>query len=69
MARYLDEIGYDAYDVGPLAEGWRYQRDEPAYAELYSGDPHGTWPPQQPRRDDEAFLVEQLGNAQRYRDM
>lgn len=69
VAGYLDEIGYDAYDVGPLAEGWRYQRDEPAYAELYSDDPHGTWPPQQPRRVDQAFLVEQLGKAKRYRDM
>ncbi|HEY0951437.1 NADPH-dependent F420 reductase [Nocardioides sp.] len=69
VARYLDDIGYDAYDVGPLAEGWRYQRDEPAYAELYSADASGTWPPQQPRRVDEAFLVEQLGKARRYRDM
>ncbi len=69
VARYLDEVGYDAYDVGALAEGWRYQRDEPAYAELYSADPHGTWPPQQPRRVDEACLVEQLAKARRYRDM
>lgn len=28
----LDTLGYDAYDVGPLAEGWRYQRDTAAYA-------------------------------------
>src|SRR5437763_8423894 len=26
-AGFLDSIGYDAYDVGPLAEGWRFQRD------------------------------------------
>ena len=32
---FLDEIGYDAVDAGPLAEGWRYQRDEPAYGGLY----------------------------------
>ena len=69
VARYLDDIGYDAYDVGPLAEGWRYQRDEPAYAELYSADPPGVWPPTAARRVDEAFLVEQLGKARRYRDM
>ncbi|HYF73160.1 MAG TPA: NADPH-dependent F420 reductase [Nocardioides sp.] len=69
VTAYLDDIGYDAYDVGPLAEGWRYQRDEPAYAELYSADPVGTWPPTAPRRVDEAFLVEQLGRARRYRDM
>ena len=27
----IDEFGYDVVDVGPLAEGWRYQRDTPAY--------------------------------------
>jgi predicted dinucleotide-binding enzyme len=69
VARFVDDIGYDAYDVGPLAEGWRYQRDEPAYGDLYSADPPGTWPPQVPRRVDEAFLVRQLGRAKRYRDM
>jgi len=69
VARFLDEIGYDAYDVGPLSEGWRYQRDEPAYADLYSADPPGTWPPQLSRRVDEAFLVQQLSRAKRYRDM
>ncbi len=26
-----DEIGYDVVDVGPLAEGWRFDRDQPAY--------------------------------------
>jgi len=69
VARFVDDIGYDAYDVGPLAEGWRYQRDEPAYADLYSADPPGTWPPQIPRHVDVAFLVQQLGRAKRYRDM
>ena len=69
VTRFLDEIGYDAHDVGPLSEGWRFQRDEPAYAALYSADPPGTWPPKISRRVDEAFLVEQLGKAKRYRDM
>jgi predicted dinucleotide-binding enzyme len=67
-ARFLDDIGYDAYDAGPLAEGWRYQRDEPAYADLYSADPPGTWPPKIPRRVDVDFLVRQLSRAKRYRD-
>ena len=35
VTELLDELGYDAYDVGPLAEGWRYQRDTAAYAGLY----------------------------------
>jgi len=69
VAALLDDLGYDAHDVGPLSEGWRYQRDEPAYAELYSADPPGTWPPKLSRRVDEAFLVQQLSRARRYRDM
>ena len=27
----LDEFGFDAVDAGPLAEGWRFERDRPAY--------------------------------------
>ena len=69
VGEFLDSLGYDTYDAGPLSEGWRFQRDLPAYAQLYSADPPGTWPPQTHRRVDEAFLVEQLGKAKRYRDM
>ena len=35
VAQFLDSIGYDAYDVGPLAEGWRYQPGTPAYGQPY----------------------------------
>ena len=35
VAQFLDSIGYDAYDVGPLSEGWRYQPDTPAYGQPY----------------------------------
>ena len=45
VAALIDELGFDAYDVGPLAEGWRYQRDTAAYAGLYSASPAGVWPP------------------------
>jgi predicted dinucleotide-binding enzyme len=41
---FLDSLGYDAYDVGPLAEGWRFQRDTAAYVQPYfgpSGDRNG----------------------------
>ncbi|MGD8167678.1 NADPH-dependent F420 reductase [Herbiconiux sp. P16] len=31
VATLLDEFGFDTVDAGPLAEGWRYQRDTPAY--------------------------------------
>ena len=31
----LDRIGYDTVDAGPLAEGWRFQRDTAAYGAPY----------------------------------
>ncbi|GIJ10078.1 NADPH-dependent F420 reductase [Micromonospora andamanensis] len=39
VATFLDRIGYDAVDVGALAEGWRFQPDTPAYGVIYSADP------------------------------
>ncbi|MEU4678039.1 NAD(P)-binding domain-containing protein [Micromonospora sp. NPDC023737] len=36
---FLDQIGYDAVDVGPLAEGRRYEPGTPAYGVIYSADP------------------------------
>ena len=35
----LDEIGYDAVDLGPLSEGWRTQPDTAAYGLMYAVDP------------------------------
>jgi predicted dinucleotide-binding enzyme len=32
---FLDAIGYDAVDVGPLCESWRSERDMPAYGSIY----------------------------------
>lgn len=29
--RLYDEFGFDAVDVGPLSEGWRFERDRPVY--------------------------------------
>jgi 8-hydroxy-5-deazaflavin:NADPH oxidoreductase len=31
VSAFIDRIGFDVVDVGPLSEGWRYQRDLPAY--------------------------------------
>jgi 8-hydroxy-5-deazaflavin:NADPH oxidoreductase len=31
VRKLLDEFGYDTVDAGPLAEGWRIQRDTPGY--------------------------------------
>jgi predicted dinucleotide-binding enzyme len=36
VTAFLDAIGYDAVDVGPLAEGWRYQPGTPAYGLVYA---------------------------------
>jgi hypothetical protein len=67
----LDSLGYDAYDAGPLAEGWRYQRDTAAYANLYNGDTTGTWPPPADSgvQITPEIMREKLAAARRYRDM
>ena len=31
VATFIDEIGFDVVDLGPLAEGWRIQPDTPGY--------------------------------------
>ncbi len=64
---FLDSIGYDAYDVGPLAEGWRFQRDTAAYAGVYLAP--GTEFPGPGRQATPEILREKLAAAQRYRDM
>jgi hypothetical protein len=53
VAAMLDEFGFDAVDAGPLAEGWRYQRDTPAYG--FTADAGG--------------VREALGRAKRYAEM
>ena len=35
VTEFLDSVGYDAYDAGPLAEGWRFQPGTPAYGQPY----------------------------------
>lgn len=43
VVEFLDAIGYDAVDVGALADGWRFQPDTPAYGPPYGSftDPAG----------------------------
>jgi predicted dinucleotide-binding enzyme len=53
VAEFIDSIGFDVVDAGPLAEGWRYQRDTPAYVAPY----------------DKEALEQKLAEAKRYRDM
>jgi predicted dinucleotide-binding enzyme len=65
---FLDSIGYDAYDVGPLSEGWRYQRDTAAYVQPYAA-PGSEGPTAPARQVTPELLKEKLGAAVRYRDM
>jgi len=62
VAGFLGAIGYDAYDVGPLREGWRFQRETTAYP--YSTD--GSF--EHPGPADSERLASLLAQAKRYRD-
>ncbi|PZR55307.1 NADP oxidoreductase [Xylanimonas oleitrophica] len=67
---FLDRVGWGAYDVGPLAEGWRFQRDTPAYVRPYDPDELAYWPPRSDGRQVTAEqMAELIAGAKRYRDM
>ena len=67
VTRLLDEIGYDTLDLGRLAEGWRTQRDTPAYGTPYAADP-ANWPAgAKPAASEE--LAALAAKAVRYRDV
>jgi predicted dinucleotide-binding enzyme len=53
VAAFIDAIGFDVVDAGPLSEGWRFQRDLPAYNKPLNAD----------------GLREALGQALRYAGM
>jgi 8-hydroxy-5-deazaflavin:NADPH oxidoreductase len=53
VAAFIDAIGFDVLDAGPLSEGWRIQRDTPGYV----------------RQRDLAGLKADLAAARRYREM
>jgi predicted dinucleotide-binding enzyme len=67
VADLLDDLGYDTVDAGPLAEGWRFQRDTAAYGTPYAegwGTAHMSM-----RTGDADRVRELLGQARRYRDL
>ena len=66
VTRLLDEVGYDTYDLGPLAEGWRTQRDTAGYAAVYAADP-ADWS-KGPRPVAAPELAEKVAQSRRYRD-
>ena len=39
VTEFLDQIGYDAVDLGALAESWRSQPDTLVYGTVYAADP------------------------------
>jgi len=53
VAALIEQLGFDVVDLGPLAQGWRVQRDTPAYV----------------TRLDREELAEAARSARRYRDM
>ena len=53
VAQLVDSFGFDVVEVSPLSEGWRYQRDTPAYV----------------TRETAETLRADLAAAKRYRDM
>lgn len=38
VAKFLDDIGFDAVDLGTLDESWRVERDTPAYVKSTTAD-------------------------------
>ena len=67
VTHLLDELGYDTVDLGPLAEGWRIQRDTAAYGAMYAADPQA-WD-----QGAKPATVDVVGGAaaasRRYRDL
>ena len=53
VSELIDQFGFDVVDAGPLAEGWRIQRDTPGYVTRFTADE----------------LRTKLAEAKRYRDM
>ncbi len=68
VSRFLSDLGFDTYDVGELAEGWRFQRDTAAYAVLYDSADGAAWPPGPGRPVGATALANALSHAVRYRD-
>ena len=63
----LDAIGYDTVDLGPLAQGWRTQRDTAAYAVMYAADPQDWSKGPQPVGAKD--VVAAAASSRRYADM
>lgn len=73
VTTFIDSLGYDVLDVGPLAEGWRYQRDLPAYSLPYTDDDNfrttGSAAGSRKHRAARELLRAALDEAKRYKDL
>ena len=61
VSEFIDAIGYDVFDTGNLADSWRFQRDQPAYAGAYTEDGDGDV--NKPHRRDRGELQVLLDQA------
>jgi 8-hydroxy-5-deazaflavin:NADPH oxidoreductase len=57
VASFLDKIGYDAVDIGPLAESWRSGPSTPVYVTPYIGE----IPPDVPEADARNWFLQAPG--------
>jgi predicted dinucleotide-binding enzyme len=53
---FIDTIGYDVLDTGDLADSWRFERDQPAYAGPYAADGDFDRPKRADRDELQALL-------------
>ncbi len=67
LTELLDQIGYDVLDLGPLAVGWRTQRDTAGYALPYAAGPED-WS-SGPRCVTADQVAEHTARSRRYREM
>ncbi len=69
VSAFFDSIGYDTVDAGPLAEGWRFQRDLPAYVRPYMGTGEYATEHYTSTPAGKARISAALAQAKRYREM
>lgn len=71
VSAFINSLGFESLDVGELAEGWRFQRDLPAYSKPYVpvGNSHAGTSDNAPHAAGREQVGAALAAARRYRDM
>lgn len=62
VAALFDTLGYDTVDAGELREGWRFERETPAYGDLYHSGT-GLWTAESATPADADTIRTRLGAA------